>query len=303
MPPYTPLLCGAINAIEPGQLNSEHFPVEKQNRAQCLIVGRRRHFAVCGEMRQKRLYFTGAHVARVPHGTAVARPADEEANPIDVHLLGAEAIVHVPNALAQLVQNSGGLQRKGAGFHRAFITVHSYSVLSAKLSCKPLCGGRHDQLMEQRPTYRAGFALYITLNLMSGALYVRLAPDADMPDVGLSAARVVVIAESTVSPFWQARVSTWLARSGCMYMMAWGENCSSWDDSVDMANLKEFDFGEIPHERFIMTTWHTEEPLSEVFWFSKHNATHPTVEIDRTVLLHISVQDKEREFLELYAEA
>ena len=38
MPPYTPLLCGAINAIEPGQLNSEHFPVEKQNRAQCLIV-------------------------------------------------------------------------------------------------------------------------------------------------------------------------------------------------------------------------------------------------------------------------
>ena len=92
----------------------------------------------------------------------MARPSNEEANPVDVHLLGAEAIVHVPNALAQLVQNSGGPQRKGAGFHRAFITVHSYSVLSAKLSCKPLCGGRHDQLMEQRPTYRAGFALYIT---------------------------------------------------------------------------------------------------------------------------------------------
>src|SRR5215213_4311350 len=120
---------------------------------------------------------------------------------------------------------------------------------------------------------------------MFDAVYVRVAPEGDMPDVAASPARVVVIAESAVSPFWQARVSTWLARSGCLYMMAWGENCSSWDDSVDVANLEEFNFGEIPDDRFIMTTWHTDEPLREVFWFSKHNATHPTVEIDRTVLL------------------
>lgn len=93
----------------------------------------------------------------------MARPANEEAYPVNVHLLGAEAIVQIPNALAQLVQNSGGLQHRGAGFHGVFITVHTYSILSAEPVCKPLSGESHDQLMEQRPTYRAGFALDITL--------------------------------------------------------------------------------------------------------------------------------------------
>lgn len=98
----------------------------------------------------------------------MARPANEEAYPVNIHLLGAEAIVHVPNALAQLVQNSGGLQHRGAGFHRVFITGHISSILSGKPVCKPLSEGTHDQLMEQRPTYRAGFALDITLCVKKG---------------------------------------------------------------------------------------------------------------------------------------
>jgi len=107
----------------------------------------------------------------------MARPANEEADPVNVNLLGAEAIVHVPNALAQLVQNSGGLQHRGAGFHRVFITGHISSILSGKPVCKPLSGGTHDQLMERRSTYRAGFALDITLGRMEpgAAMIERLA--------------------------------------------------------------------------------------------------------------------------------
>lgn len=71
-------------------------------------------------MLQESLDFAGTHLARVAHGPAMTRPANEEADPIDVDLVGAEAIVHVPNALAQLVQNSGGLQHRGAGLHRVF---------------------------------------------------------------------------------------------------------------------------------------------------------------------------------------
>jgi len=115
--------------------------------------------------------------------------------------------------------------------------------------------------------------------------------------------RVVVIADLEASPEWQALASTWLVRSGCLYMMAWGCGCSSWDDSVDIANLEEFGFGEIPEDRFVMTTWHTEEPLSEVFWFAKHNAFHPTVELERTLLLHVAAQDREHELLASYAAA
>lgn len=158
-----PFLSEAVNAVQPGQLNGENFPVKKQDRAQCLIVSRCRHLAVVGEMRQKCFNFACAPVERIPHRPATARPANEETNPVDVHLLDAEALVHIPNALAQLIQNPCGLQRRNAGFHRIFITGHISSILSGTSSCKPLSGGTHDQLMEQRPTYRAVFALDITL--------------------------------------------------------------------------------------------------------------------------------------------
>jgi hypothetical protein len=51
-------------------------------------------------MRQEGLDFAGIHLARVPHGSSMARPANEEADPVNIDLLGAEAIVDVPNALA-----------------------------------------------------------------------------------------------------------------------------------------------------------------------------------------------------------
>lgn len=39
------------------------------------------------------------HLSRVPHGLAMARPAHEEVDPVNVYLLGAEAIVHVQNGM------------------------------------------------------------------------------------------------------------------------------------------------------------------------------------------------------------
>jgi hypothetical protein len=86
-------------------------------------------------------------------------------------------------------------------------------------------------------------------------------------------------------------------------MMAWGTKCSTWDDSVDIANLEQFDFGEIPDDSFVITTWHADEPLNEVFWFSKNNAFHPTVDLKRTVLLHIAEVDREAELIKSYADA
>lgn len=134
--------------------------------------------------------------------------------------------------------------------------------------------------------------------------YLHLKPEAALPEISRAVpARMVVIAEAEVSAKWQSIVSDWIVASGCLYMMAWGVNCSSWDDSVDIANLENFKFGEIPENHFVMTTWHTAEPLPEVFWFSKNNAFHPTVELQRTVLLHISAEGNERELLAAYAEA
>ena len=134
--------------------------------------------------------------------------------------------------------------------------------------------------------------------------YLSIQPESALPAiVAGSPMRVVLIADSEVSSEWQSLASTWLVQSGCLYMMAWGNSCSSWDDSVDMANLEEFKFGPIPEERFVMTTWHTDEPLREVFWFAKNNAFHTTVQLERTILLHIAAEDRGQELLASYAEA
>ena len=85
-------------------------------------------------------------------------------------------------------------------------------------------------------------------------------------------------------------------------MMAWGVDCSAWDDAVDHANLEVYDYEDIPDDRFVMTTWHDEERLEDVFRFCKHTAVHPDVEIENTVILHVGSEYRETEFLSMYFE-
>jgi len=132
-------------------------------------------------------------------------------------------------------------------------------------------------------------------------LYLLLQPESALPDIStLNPFRAVVIVEEQVTPDWQDKVSSWLVLSGCLYMMAWGNNCSSWDDSVDLANLEVFNFNQIPDANFVMTSWHENEPLKDVFWFSKYSAFHPMVEISNTLILHISYHQRRQELLAQY---
>ena len=134
--------------------------------------------------------------------------------------------------------------------------------------------------------------------------YLQLEPNSEITDItALNPFRAVVIIEEDVTPEWQTRISKWLVSSGCLYMMAWGEKCITWDDSVDIANLEQFDYGDIPEEKSVITTWHENEPLREVFWFSKHDAFHPVVDIKNSLLLHISSENSEQYLLEKYAKA
>jgi len=134
--------------------------------------------------------------------------------------------------------------------------------------------------------------------------YVHLAPGTTPPSLdGIKPFRAVVIIDAPVTQEWQSLVSDWLVHSGCLYMMAWGRDCSSWDDSVDLANLQNFDYGEIPDDDFVMTTWHSDEPLSETFWFSKNTAFHPTIELEQSVLVHIAKTASADQLLQAYDEA
>ena len=131
--------------------------------------------------------------------------------------------------------------------------------------------------------------------------YIQLQPESALPDISrLAPFRCVVVVEDVPTSDWQTKVSCWLVRSGCLYMMAWGNGCSSWDDSVDMANLAEFNYEAIPEDRFVMTTWHKDDSMSEVFWFSKNCAHHADVDIQNTVILHISAVNRESDFRKAY---
>lgn len=134
--------------------------------------------------------------------------------------------------------------------------------------------------------------------------YVRITDGEPLPDIaGFAPFRAVVVLAAPYSDEWQEAVSDWLVASGCLYMMAWGPDCSSWDDSVDFANLRQFDYGEIPDDRFVMTTWHDDEPLSDVFWYAEHCACHDTVDLGSTLIVDISKGDRKAELMRAFEQA
>jgi len=112
--------------------------------------------------------------------------------------------------------------------------------------------------------------------------------------------KAVVVVADDVTEDWRELVSAWLVREGCLYMMAWGRASSLWDDSVDGANLAAFRFQDIPDEAFVMTTWHEKETLEDVLSFALRAAFHPTVDIERLVIVDISVVERSSEMLALF---
>jgi hypothetical protein len=130
--------------------------------------------------------------------------------------------------------------------------------------------------------------------------YLHLPPGASAPALDEQPTRVLVMLEASVEPLWQQEISRWLIRIGCLYMLAWGPECSSWDDAVDDANLEAFDYDGIPEDRFAMTTWHENDSMQEYLCFAKHCAIHPAVELTRTLIVHVATAARETELLAAY---
>lgn len=112
--------------------------------------------------------------------------------------------------------------------------------------------------------------------------------------------KAVVIVEEEVSPAWRDLVSERLVSAGCLYMMAWGHECSSWKLSVDIANLEVFEYKDIPEDQFVMTTSHTDEPIEEAFWYAQNLAFHSVVELNHTIILDISPVERGARLLFLF---
>src|SRR4051794_40036211 len=127
--------------------------------------------------------------------------------------------------------------------------------------------------------------------------YLHLRPQEAPPPLACSPFCSVIVAEASASGSWRERVTEWLVHSGCLYAVTWGLDCEEWHDSVDDANLTAFDYGDIPDDRFVMTTWHSKESLGEAFWFAGQCAFHPTIELKETIIIHVSSEPRETEML------
>lgn len=132
--------------------------------------------------------------------------------------------------------------------------------------------------------------------------YMHLVSGAIPPPIACRPTRVLVVLDCPVDPDWQDLVSRWLVDSGCLYMLAWGEGCGSWDDSVDFASLESFGYGEIPDTSLVMTTWHEQESFAEFLQFAKHSAQHPEGALERTLILHIGPVPRESQVVRAYVE-
>jgi hypothetical protein len=90
--------------------------------------------------------------------------------------------------------------------------------------------------------------------------YALSPPFGDAPYVS-----ILFVHDQHVTPEEQIELSRQLVESGCLYAVCAGHECSSWDDSIDMAALEMHNFKE-PDDKFVMTTWHEHDTLEDIIF-------------------------------------
>ena len=136
-----------------------------------------------------------------------------------------------------------------------------------------------------------------------GLKYLHLHPDQVPPGLTSGPFRAVIVSEVAVTQDWRNRIAGWLVNGGCLYVVAWGVECQEWHDTVDWTVLEAFDFGDVPDDKFVMTTWHDNEPLSDALWFAGHCALHPDIDLEETIILHIADEGRRDEMMAKYSES
>lgn len=133
--------------------------------------------------------------------------------------------------------------------------------------------------------------------------YLHLTPDSDFPVLdGLSQFKAVLVLEAEVAEMTMWETSRALIELGCLYALAWGDQCEAWREALEDAGLEAVDYEDVPEEQQVLTTAHDDEELSEAFWFAKHRAVHPA-ELRETLILHIAAAPRREEIEAEYRDA
>lgn len=109
--------------------------------------------------------------------------------------------------------------------------------------------------------------------------------------------------EREVGEVYRNEVSKALVKAGCLFSLAWGIDCSAWDDSVDWAFLESYNYGDYPEDKFVMTTWHADETLEEVIAFAKHCTDYSEVKLEDILVLDFAHHERSELIEKLYLAA
>ena len=104
--------------------------------------------------------------------------------------------------------------------------------------------------------------------------------------------KCLILIERDVSEDYRHEVSKTLVEASCLYTLAWGRNCTLWDDSVDWAFLEHYNHKNVPEEKFVTTTFHPNETLEEVIEFAKDCTEYSLVRLEDTLVLDFTQNER-----------
>lgn len=134
--------------------------------------------------------------------------------------------------------------------------------------------------------------------------YFQLIPMDALPSISeLKPFLAILVVDEQVGAEWRDKVSHWLVKSGCKYMLSWGKDRAAWNESVDLANIAQFQNGQIPEDELVLTSDQNELSLDHFFTEAKITATQDCSDFDHTLILHISMENKEKEVLTRFSGA
>ena len=126
-------------------------------------------------------------------------------------------------------------------------------------------------------------------------IYQFVTPDAPISvPAHLGRYKCLLLIERSVAETLRNEVGLMLVDTGCAYAMAWGLDCSLWEDSIDWANIEQFKDCRIPDDRFVITTSHDTETIQDVLWFAKVCAavSYTNEPLDDLLVLDFSLENR-----------
>lgn len=106
---------------------------------------------------------------------------------------------------------------------------------------------------------------------------------------------LLVINDPSITAEEQVKLSQAFVEQGCRYALCFGHNCSTWDDSIDLAPTLSSENFDLPEDRFVMTTWHENEPLSDVVDFFIQNTGFDNLVFQQYLVLFLGADQARKQ--------